>query len=189
MIQSGGWCRIRTLDEHTKLARFALNFTSKIDGAFKIDVSKMYVQLPLQIRKEVEERTQPLVVQAREIYDNAEKESPVIASLDKYSDSSAPSQKTYSHVPMTRISEKPPVPNQPDKESSGPNQVASVIPSGRIPSLIIIQEEQVLPDEKTWTLDEIFDALKKDAQPAEIQVLEKLFSRLREQIRKNDVLK
>src|SRR6201999_1954791 len=44
LIQSGGWCRIRTLDEHTKLARVALHFSSALDEAFRVNVAKMRVQ-------------------------------------------------------------------------------------------------------------------------------------------------
>lgn len=50
MIQSGGWNRIRTPDEHTKLARIALDFTSGADAAFGINVAKMRVLLPGEIR-------------------------------------------------------------------------------------------------------------------------------------------
>lgn len=187
MIQSGGWCRIRAADEHTKLARFALNFTSKIDGAFKIDVSKMYVQLPLQIRKDIEEKTQPLVSQAREIYDDSEKESPVIPPLDLYSDSSHHGQKTYNHVSIPQTSNRTPVPNQSNNFSYIPDSTG--IPSSRAPSSIIIQEEPITSNEKTWTLDELFNALKKDAKSSEIRILKKLFDRLREKIQKNDVKK
>lgn len=189
MIQSGGWCRIRTMDEHTKLARFALNFTSKIDGAFKIDVSKMYVQLPPQIRKEVEEKTQPLVMQAREIYDNSENESPGIAPLDSYSKTPAQQQNTSSPVPVAQTSKKTSVPNQSNVRVSVPDQALTAIaPTGTSP-INVIHDEPVSSDIKTWTIDEIFNALKTDATSDEIQVLEKLFTRLREQIRKNDVLK
>ena len=112
MIQSGGWCRIRTIDEHTKLARFAINFTSKIDGAFKIDVSKMYVQLPPQIRKEVEEKTQPLVMQAREIYDNAEKEAPVIIPLTHILILFHPTKSHLFLFQFTKQQRNRPIPNQ-----------------------------------------------------------------------------
>jgi len=189
MIQSGGWCRIRAVDEHTKLARFALNFTSKIDGAFKIDVSKMYVQLPPQIRKDIEEKTQPLVSQAREIYDDSERESPVIPPLDSYSGPSVSPQKTFVHVLVSQTPNRSPVPDPSVGSSSDTSRVSPTMRSGKTPPHIIIQEEPTAPTEKTWTLDEIFDALKKGAKTDEIRVLEKLFSRLREQIRKDDVKK
>ena len=50
MIQSGGWCGIRTRDEHTKLSRIELNFSPILDNAFKINVAKMRVQLPAQLK-------------------------------------------------------------------------------------------------------------------------------------------
>ena len=187
MIQSGGWCRIRTVDEHTKLARFAMNFTSKIDGAFKIDVSKMYVQLPPQIRKEVEEKTQSLVMQAREIYDNAEKDAPFIAPLTSYSDPLPYQRKAVIPVPIYETAKKSSVPNQTTASSTVAD--SALVPSGKISRSYFIEEQTAISKEKTWTLEEMFNALKKDATSTEIHILEKLFNRLREQIQKNDVKK
>lgn len=53
MIQSGGWNRLRTVDEHTKLARIAIDFFPAADEAFKTNVAKMSVQLPEEIRKDL----------------------------------------------------------------------------------------------------------------------------------------
>ncbi len=53
MIQSGGWSRLRTPDEHTKLARIGLSFSPALDEAFKINVAKMRVQLPASVRDEI----------------------------------------------------------------------------------------------------------------------------------------
>ncbi len=39
MIQSGGWNRLRTPDEHTKLARIAVDIPRAADHAFGINVS------------------------------------------------------------------------------------------------------------------------------------------------------
>jgi hypothetical protein len=50
LIQSGGWCRLRAVDEHTKLARISVSFNPILDDAFKINVAKMRVQLPSEIR-------------------------------------------------------------------------------------------------------------------------------------------
>lgn len=50
LIQSGGWSRLRTTDEHTKLARIAVNIPSEADGAFRTNVSKMMVSLPSSLR-------------------------------------------------------------------------------------------------------------------------------------------
>lgn len=69
MIQSGGWSGLRTPDEHTKLARIAISFSPKLDDAFKVNVAKMRVQLPSQIRDEIRDAIGPVVKLAREVYD------------------------------------------------------------------------------------------------------------------------
>jgi len=69
MIQSGGWSNLRAPDEHTKLARVAVRFSPALDEAFKINVAKMRVQLPAQIRDAVREAISPVVKLAREVYD------------------------------------------------------------------------------------------------------------------------
>lgn len=73
MIQSGGWCGLRTSDEHTKLVRIELNFSPALDDLFKINVTKMRVQLPIQIREKIEQAIKPLVLLARERYDHERK--------------------------------------------------------------------------------------------------------------------
>lgn len=68
MIQSGGWCRLRTADEHTKLARIAMCFSPDLDEAFRINVSKMRIQLPPQIRDQIDEAIRPVLKLANEVY-------------------------------------------------------------------------------------------------------------------------
>jgi hypothetical protein len=75
LIQSGGWSRLRTLDEHTKLARVALSFLPAFDEAFKINVAKMRVQLPLSIRDQVELALKPVLKIAHETYRKSSKPS------------------------------------------------------------------------------------------------------------------
>jgi hypothetical protein len=53
MIQSGGWSRLRTPDEHTKLARIAVDIPREADTTFEINVSKMRVVIPGAIRGEM----------------------------------------------------------------------------------------------------------------------------------------
>lgn len=53
LIQSGGWCGTRTLDEHVKLARVALSFSPRLDEIFKVNVAKMRVELPTALRDEL----------------------------------------------------------------------------------------------------------------------------------------
>lgn len=68
LIQSGGWCRLRTSDEHLKLARVAISFAPKFDELFKVNVAKMRVQLPTLIRAQVFEAIKPLLRIAQETY-------------------------------------------------------------------------------------------------------------------------
>ncbi len=69
MIQSGGWSDLRVRDEHLKLARVAISFPADLDEAFKINVAKMRVQMPTQLRDTVDEAVNPFVKLAREVYD------------------------------------------------------------------------------------------------------------------------
>lgn len=50
LVQWGGWNGIRGIDEHTKLARASLEFDTDLDSAFNINVAKMRVTIPPQIR-------------------------------------------------------------------------------------------------------------------------------------------
>jgi hypothetical protein len=53
MIQGGGWNRLRTSDEHTKLARISVDFLSSVDRLFELNVSKTQVRVPTSIRAEL----------------------------------------------------------------------------------------------------------------------------------------
>lgn len=69
LIQSGGWSRIRTIDEHTKLSRIALLFNPELDAAFGINVPKMRVRLPSELKSQIEEAVSGAARQARDAYD------------------------------------------------------------------------------------------------------------------------
>jgi Histidine kinase-, DNA gyrase B-, and HSP90-like ATPase len=68
LIQSGGWCRIRSVDEHTKLARVALRFSPQLDDVFRVNVSKMRVELPHWIRNRIADAISPVIRVANEAY-------------------------------------------------------------------------------------------------------------------------
>jgi hypothetical protein len=68
LIQSGGWCRIRTTDEHTKLARVALRISPQLDDAFRVNVAKMRVQLPTGMRERIAEAIAPVTKIANDVY-------------------------------------------------------------------------------------------------------------------------
>jgi len=80
LIQSGGWCGLRIRDEHTKLSRIELNFSPTFDSAFKINVAKMRVQLPIQIRDVIENAIKSPVMLARDYYDGDKKSSSVAST-------------------------------------------------------------------------------------------------------------
>lgn len=50
LIQAGGWSRLRTTDEHTKLARIAVDLPVGCDESFRINVAKMRVSIPPSLR-------------------------------------------------------------------------------------------------------------------------------------------
>jgi hypothetical protein len=68
LIQSGGWNRLRTLDEHAKLARIALDIPPGADAAFRINVSKMSVSLPEPLRPQLRALIAGVVSLAQDIY-------------------------------------------------------------------------------------------------------------------------
>jgi Histidine kinase-, DNA gyrase B-, and HSP90-like ATPase len=68
MIQSGGWNRLRTMDEHSKLARIALDIPPGLEDAFQINVSKMQVVIPEEIRPQLRTVASGVVTMAQEAY-------------------------------------------------------------------------------------------------------------------------
>ena len=68
MIQSGGWSRMRAPDEHTKLARIAINFYSDLDTAFAINVAKMSVTLPSDLKDQMAGVVESVVKRAKAVY-------------------------------------------------------------------------------------------------------------------------
>lgn len=76
LIQSGGWCNLRAADEHTKLARISLDFSPELDDAFSINVAKMRVLIPQELRDEIESIASSVAKQARIVYDKKDKPKP-----------------------------------------------------------------------------------------------------------------
>jgi hypothetical protein len=68
MIQSGGWNRLRTLDEHAKLARISIDIPPGADAAFRINVSKMTVGLPEGVRPQLRALVAGVVSLAQDVY-------------------------------------------------------------------------------------------------------------------------
>jgi anti-sigma regulatory factor (Ser/Thr protein kinase) len=68
MIQSGGWNRIRTLDEHAKLARIAIDLPSGHEELFGINVAKMSVVIPEPARASLRTIASAVVQEAQSSY-------------------------------------------------------------------------------------------------------------------------
>lgn len=72
MIQSGGWSRMRTPDEHTKLARVAIDFDPDLDEAFEISVNKTRVKLSMELRDLLREHVIRVTTLAKGVYNRKE---------------------------------------------------------------------------------------------------------------------
>jgi len=68
LVQWGGWNGVRGIDEHTKLARASLDFDTDLDAIFNINVAKIRVTIPPQLRQMIERPINELCGQADDIY-------------------------------------------------------------------------------------------------------------------------
>lgn len=68
LVQWGGWNGIRGIDEHTKLARASLDFDTDLDEAFNINVAKMRVSVPAQLKQMLDRPIHELCVRADDAY-------------------------------------------------------------------------------------------------------------------------
>jgi hypothetical protein len=68
MIQSGGWNRLRTTDEHSKLARIAVDIPHPLEGLFQVNVAKMRVSLPVELRPQLAALAAGVVTVAQDAY-------------------------------------------------------------------------------------------------------------------------
>ena len=68
LLQSGGWCGMRTSDEHTKLVRIAVDIPAGMDELFKVNISKMRVYFPSEIRLHCLDALAPVIRLAQERY-------------------------------------------------------------------------------------------------------------------------
>lgn len=68
LVQWGSWAGIRGIDEHTKLARASLDFTSELDEVFNINVAKMRVSVPAQLKQMLDRPVSELCILADRVY-------------------------------------------------------------------------------------------------------------------------
>jgi hypothetical protein len=68
LIQHGGWSGIRAVDEHTKFARASVDFQTDLDTLFQINVAKMRVALPIEVKTLLERPIHELCHRADAVY-------------------------------------------------------------------------------------------------------------------------
>lgn len=68
LVQWGGWSGVRAIDEHTKLARAAIDFNTDMDGLFHINVAKMRVAVPSSLKQMLERPLHELCIRADDAY-------------------------------------------------------------------------------------------------------------------------
>lgn len=85
LVQSGGWSGLRSFDEHTKLARAALEFPVALDQEFKINVAKMRVSIPSALKESIARPVNELAAAADATYRHAS----VSTRRKKHADESA----------------------------------------------------------------------------------------------------
>ncbi|MGJ3508939.1 ATP-binding protein [Enemella sp. A6] len=68
LVQWGGWAGIRAIDEHTKLARCSLDFSTDLDSVFGINVAKMRVSVPVSLKRRLEKPLHEICQVANERY-------------------------------------------------------------------------------------------------------------------------
>jgi hypothetical protein len=68
LVQWGGWAGIRGIDEHLKLGRASLDFDTTLDDLFQINVAKMRVHVPVQLKQLLERPINDLCIAANQVY-------------------------------------------------------------------------------------------------------------------------
>jgi len=155
LIQSGGWCRIRTIDEHSKLARVAMSFLPTLDEAFKINVAKMRVQLPPSIREQIDRAIKPVIKIAQETY---RKNSP---------------------SPTTR----PPSSAATSTISSSSSAAINGVSDGSASSTTTVHGRPKREDRKRlWTIEELQREIEFSAEPDERPIVKRVFKRFRDRL-------
>lgn len=153
LIQSGGWCKLRTVDEHTKLARVALSFMPALDEAFKINVAKMRVQLPAQIREQIDKAVRPVIKIAQETYRKKTAEGGLPPTSTPNARPTMPLAPTVGGATAASVQPQPPT----TQSGRGDDRHA----------------------ERLWTVDELQRKLDEAAEPAEKPVISRVFERFR----------
>jgi hypothetical protein len=76
LVQWGSWGGTRGIDEHTKLARASLDFTYELDEVFNINVAKMRVSVPAQLKQMLDRPVSELCILADRVYRRHNSDTP-----------------------------------------------------------------------------------------------------------------
>jgi hypothetical protein len=68
LVQGGGWNRLRTTDEHTKLARIAVDLPEDSEELLGLNVPKMRVNIPRELRNQLTALVSGVAAQAAMVY-------------------------------------------------------------------------------------------------------------------------
>ncbi|MDP2156927.1 MAG: hypothetical protein Q8K68_04365, partial [Nitrospirota bacterium] len=170
LIQSGGWCRLRTIDEHTKLARIALSFSPVLDEAFKINVAKMRVQLPTQIREQIEQAIRPLVKIARDAYNRPSSRQSVAPTTEPKTPMTSTPSGSGQTAEVNRAN-----PFQNNSSLSAIQKLWTVAEVNRANPV----QDSASPSaiQRLWTVDELHSRLEEIAELNERPIISKVFKR------------
>lgn len=195
LIQSGGWSKIRTLDEHTKLARIAIRFSPNLDAAFKINVAKMRVQLPTQSRDEIASIVATVTRMAQDLYRNSGQKNPSTLPTKNPAvpDSSLKSiSKKSNNVPGQNNPENPSLLQNPDsylvvRETDSDDRLQSFLFNNSenqlTSSLSSLRQAASNSEQLNWSLDNLEKQLMEIAEPGEKEILQRVFYRFRNNIK------
>lgn len=78
LVQWGSWGGTRGIDEHTKLARASLDFGNELDSVFNINVAKMRVSIPAQLKHMLDRPISELCILADHTYRRQNSDGSVI---------------------------------------------------------------------------------------------------------------
>jgi hypothetical protein len=96
---SGGWSRLRTSDEHSKLGRAALDFHPDLDSAFEVNVAKARVNLPADLRERLRDPIDDLARWAQRVYRQTDRTTPSMVGHELPSRPDSGMEVAKSHPP------------------------------------------------------------------------------------------
>jgi hypothetical protein len=98
LVQWGSWGGTRGIDEHTKLARASLDFSSDLDEVFNINVAKMRVSVPAQLKQMLDRPVSELCILADRVYRRHDGDAADDADATAEHDDAAPVSGALSEV-------------------------------------------------------------------------------------------